>query len=121
MEIVENIFLVLHFIGLASLLGGALVQMSAIKTGTAKIVPAIMHGAWTMLVTGIILFGLALFGGEDEDEPLNHTKFTVKFAVLLAIIVIALVNKKKDVIAGWVLPTIAGLAVLNVILAVFWQ
>lgn len=42
--------LALHFVGLASLLGGFLTQMSA---GTKRIVPAMLHGALTMLLTGL--------------------------------------------------------------------
>ena len=52
MEILKNVVLAIHIIGVASLLGGVLVQISAIKLGKTRILPAIVHGAWTMLVGG---------------------------------------------------------------------
>lgn len=118
MEILKNVLVVLHFVGVASLLGGALTQMTAIKTGTAKIIPAIMHGAWTMLATGILLVGMTYAMGEGEE--INNAKITVKLLVLIGVVVIALVNKKKDAVAKWVIPTIGGLTLLNIVLAVFW-
>lgn len=118
MEIVKNILVVLHFIGIASLLGGALSQMPAMKSGTAKIVPAIMHGAWTMLATGLLLVGMTYAMGEGEE--INNAKIGVKLAVLIAIVVIALVNKKKDAAPKWVIPTISVLTIVNIVIAVFW-
>lgn len=119
MDVLIHIFVALHIIGVASLLGGMLVQMKAMKTGTTKILPAIMHGAWTMLATGIILVGL------DEMmydvTPAFHIKIAVKLLVLVAIIVIALVNKKKEKLAGWVLPALMGLTILNIFLATVWS
>ncbi len=50
-ELTRNSLLVLHFIGLASLLGGFLTQMRAMGAGTAKIVAAMVHGAWTAFAT----------------------------------------------------------------------
>ncbi|MFB8147711.1 hypothetical protein ACFC1W_13285 [Microbacterium sp. NPDC056003] len=70
-----------------------------------------------MLVTGILLVGLQYPLGND----VNNVKITVKLAVLIAIIVIALVNRKRETVAGWVLPTIGGLTVLNVVLATVWR
>jgi hypothetical protein len=58
MELTIKIVLILHFIGIASLLGGFLTQMSAMKTGL-KVVPAILHGSWLLLITGFALTGLA--------------------------------------------------------------
>lgn len=118
MEIVKNLILVLHFIGIAALLGGALAQMPAMKTGSAKIVPAIMHGAWTMLATGLLLVGMTYALGEGEE--INNTKIGVKLAILIAIVVIALVNKKKDSAPKWAIPTIAVLTIANIAIAVFW-
>lgn len=118
MEIVKNLLVVLHFIGIASLLGGALSQMPAMKTGAAKIVPSIMHGAWTMLATGLLLVGMTYAMGEGEE--INNAKIGVKLAVLIGIVVIALVSKKKDPAPKWVIPTISALTIVNIVIAVFW-
>ncbi|MFM1786150.1 MAG: hypothetical protein RL228_100, partial [Actinomycetota bacterium] len=49
MEIIAGLVLVLHFIGLGSLLGGFLTQVSE---SVVRITRAMVDGAWTMLVTG---------------------------------------------------------------------
>lgn len=119
MEILRNVVLALHIIGTASLLGGALTQMKALKTGTARVVPAIMHGAWTMLATGLILVGMSYAMG--NGALVNNAKIGVKTAILVVIVVIALVNRKKARIAGWVIPSLALLTIVNILLATVWQ
>lgn len=118
MEILKNILVVLHFVGIGALLGGVLTQMSAMRAGTAKIVPAIMHGAWTMLVTGLALVSIAYPMG--NGEYIDNAKIGVKLSILVAIVVIALVNKRKDAVAKWVIPTLAVLVLSNIVIAVFW-
>jgi hypothetical protein len=117
MEILKNVVLAFHIIGVASLLGGVMVQISAIKLGKTRIVPAIMHGAWLLLVTGVLLVGLQYPLGNE----VNNVKITVKLAVLVAIFVIALVNRKRDVVASWVIPALGGLAVANILIATVWK
>ena len=120
-EIIKHSLVVLHFIGLAALLGGFLVQIKALRAKTAEILPAMVHGAWTMFITGILLVGvreweLALGGGSDLD----HMKIGVKALVALVILVIVLLKKKQKPVSSAVLGAIGGLTLLNVVLAVFW-
>ena len=117
MEILKNVVLALHIVGVAALLGGVLYQIGAMRQGKARVLPSMMHGAWTMLVTGVALVGLQYPLGHE----VNNAKVSVKLAVLVAIIVIALVNRKRDVVAGWVLPVIGGLTVVNILLATVWR
>jgi hypothetical protein len=117
MEILKNLVLALHIIGVVALLGGVLYQIKPMRSGTARILQGMMHGAWTMLVTGIILVGLQYPIGHD----VNNVKISIKLAVLVAIIVIALVNRKRDAVASWVLPTIAVLTTANVVIATVWR
>ncbi|MCR2809105.1 MULTISPECIES: hypothetical protein [unclassified Microbacterium] len=117
MEILKNVVLALHIIGVVALLGGVLYQIGAMRAGRARVLPAMMHGAWTMLVTGILLVGLLYPLGHE----VNNVKITVKLVVLIAIIVIALVNRKRETVATWVLASIGGLTVLNVLLATVWR
>jgi hypothetical protein len=70
-----------------------------------------------MLVTGVLLVGLQYPLGHD----VNNIKIGVKLAVLVAIIVIALVNRTSEKLAGWVLPTLGGLTVVNVLIATVWH
>lgn len=117
MEILKNVILALHIIGVVALLGGVLYQISAMRAGKARVLPAMMHGAWTMLVTGVALVGLQYPLGNE----VNNTKISVKLLVLVAIIVIALINRKKESVATWVLTTIGALSVVNVLLATVWR
>ncbi len=117
MEILKNVVLALHIIGVVALLGGVLYQIKPLRDRTARLLPAMMHGAWTMLVTGVALVGLQYPLGND----VNNTKIGVKLLVLVAIIVVALINRKKESVATWVLSTIGILTVVNVLLATVWR
>ncbi|MEB4614212.1 hypothetical protein [Leucobacter sp. M11] len=117
-EILRNVFLVLHFVGFAVIIGGVLAQIPAMKVGAAKVKAGVLHGGWLMLATGLALVGMMYAAG--NGDAVNNAKIGVKLIVLLAVVVIALMNKKKDRVATWVLPTIGGLTVLNIVLAVFW-
>lgn len=116
MEIVRNILLILHIVGFAGVAGSAIAQLPKVKEGAAKISGGIMHSGWLMLATGLGLVGMMYAQG---GEP-NNAKIGVKTIVLVAIIVLALVNKKKQPVSGGVLGAILGLSVLNVALAVAW-
>ena len=115
-ELTLRIFLTLHFIGLASLLGGFLTQMKAMKTGGA-ITPAIFHGAWTLLITGFGLTGLVYAQKAETGEAPIGWVLGVKFAILVAIFVLAYANHKKEKLAKWVLPTIGVLTVASIAIA----
>lgn len=117
MEILKNIVLAIHIIGVASLLGGVLVQIGAMRTHTTRILPAIMHGAWTMLATGIVLVGLQYPLGHE----VNNVKISVKLAILVAIVVIALIHRKRETLSTWVVPVLGGLTVANIVIATVWK
>lgn len=117
MEILRNILLVLHFVGLASLLGGVITQVPAIKAGAGKINSAIFHGALTQLVTGLLLVGVIQMADLDE---VNNAKIGAKLVVVIIIAVLAFLGRKKERVASWKLLTIAGLTLLNICFAVFW-
>lgn len=119
MVLVENLVLILHFIGLASVIGGFLVQISS----SPRVVNnAMFHGIITQLVTGVLLVGLAYpIHAQDPAEPLpDNAKVTVKFLIALVILVLVLVNRKKPAISNAVWGAIGGLAILNVAIAVLW-
>lgn len=114
MTIVYDIVLILHFIGLASLLGGFLAQMRA---GDKGVNPAMLHGAILQLVTGVILVGLASSGA--VSETLNNAVVTIKLLVVVVILILAIVGRRRQATpqpALW--GIIGGLTLLNIVIAV---
>lgn len=116
MEILRGILLILHIVGFAGIVAGVLMQLPALKQGTAKINGAILHSSWLMLVTGLGLVGMLYARGLEPD----NAKIAVKTLVLVAILVLAIVGKRKGSASSGLIWTIGGLAVLNVALAVLW-
>ncbi len=116
MTIVYNIVVVLHFIGLASLLGGFLVQMKSPDKGVN---PAMLHGALTQLVTGIIMQGM-LESALIDGVEVNTWKLATKLAITVIVTILAIVGRRKTPpqVAFW--GAIGALTLVNVILAVFW-
>ena len=115
-ELALRITLTLHFIGLASLLGGFLTQMKAMKTG-GSITPAIFHGAWTLLITGFGLTGLVYAQKAETGEAPIGWVLGLKFFIIVAIFVLAYTFNKKDKLPTWVLPSIGLLSVAAIAIA----
>jgi hypothetical protein len=114
MEFLEHTLVVLHFIGLASLLGGFFVQ---IKTSPRVVNNAMVHGIITQLVTGVLLVGIA----ESDDAPVDHAKVGVKLAVAVIVAVLVFANRKREVLSTVAWALIGGLTVANIVVAVFWR
>ena len=117
--VLYTILVILHFVGLASLLGGFLVQIKAIGRGEGKILPAMWHGALTQLVTGLALVGIA--EGVFRSEEIDNAKIGLKLAVAVLITVLVFVYRKKELAPNWALWAIGGLTLANVVVAVAWQ
>lgn len=117
MEIVKGILVVLHLVGFGAVFGSTLAQLPAVKEARARITPGILHGASLLFATGLLLVASTyMMGGQP-----NNAKIGVKTLVLVAMIVIILVNRKKETVPGGALGAIAGLSLLNVALAVLWN
>lgn len=120
MSLVYNLLVVLHFLGLASLIGGFLVQIS---TSPRVVNNAMLHGALTQLVSGVLLVGLRypLHNSDPEEWALpDNAKIGVKFVILLVVLGLILANRKKEAISTGVWAAIGGLAIANVAIAVLW-
>ncbi|MEN9710117.1 MAG: hypothetical protein RL441_109 [Actinomycetota bacterium] len=116
MDIALKLMLILHFVGIAALLGGFVSQMSSeIKTVTK----AMLHGAWTMLLTGVLMVGL-VSANPDEDEPVNHMKFGVKGLVLAVIVILLMQGKNKPSVEKGTFAAIGLLSLTNIAIAVLW-
>jgi predicted membrane protein len=106
---------------MAALLGGFLVQIKALRAKTAEILPAMVHGAWTSLLTGILLVAVHYWElSLGSTEELDNSKIAIKSVVVAVIVTLAMIHRKKKPVSGNVLGTIGALTFLNVVLAVFW-
>jgi uncharacterized membrane protein len=113
-EIVKDSLLVLHFVGLASLLGGFLVQMRpAVKVVNA----AMLHGALTQLVTGVALVGV----DQAIGDPVDNVKIGVKLVVLLVITGLVFRFRGREQAPTGVWGAIGALTLANIVIAVFWH
>lgn len=128
MELVRDITLILHFIGLALIIGPFIVQMRA-HSGYSF--GWVLTGANVQLVAGLLLLGLAEMRlADDPDMSVNYTKFAVKTVIALVIFVVALLayRKQKKLTSGdnerTLLPflhTAGALAITNTVIAVVWS
>lgn len=116
MELLTQIFVCLHIVGIASLLGGFLTQMKAIGAGRARFVPAMLHGALTMLVTGMVLVGL----NQATDNPVDNIKIGVKLALLVVVLGLVYVKRDEEKVSPAVFGTVGALTTVNVFIAVLW-
>ncbi|MEU6165538.1 hypothetical protein [Streptomyces tanashiensis] len=116
MDVLINVFVALHIIGIASLLGGFLTQMKAMGAGTARFVPAMLHGALTMLVTGVALVGL----NQADDQSVNNLKVGIKLAILVVILGIVYVKRDEERVDKGLFAAVGGLTMANIFIATLW-
>lgn len=113
MDVLHAIILILHFAGVAAILGGAAEQWRR-KDATPG--PIVVWGARAQLITGLILVALAEMG----DGDVNHAKVGVKLVIALAVAALAEMNAKKQRVPN-ALVWIVALAAVNVAVAVAWH
>lgn len=114
MQFLTYLLLFLHLVGMASLVGGFLVQLSE----RARVVNnAMFHGILTQVVTGALLVGVL----EARDVSVIHAKIGVKAAVALVVLVLVLMNRRKQTISEAMYYAIGGLSLADVVVAAFWH
>jgi hypothetical protein len=119
MEILKDILLVFHIVGVAGLFGGWFLQIKAIGKGEATIPAGMVHSGWLALLTGLIMFGLneALY-----DVTMDiRIKLTVKLLFLIVIMVLLMVNRKKNPVPSGVMWAAGALTFANIAIAVLWH
>ena len=119
MDFLYDAILVLHFVGLALLLGAFLVQ---VKDPNKTVTRWMWDGALTQLVTGVVMVGMVSGGalGEAAKDYVDNTKIGVKLVIVIVIAVLAFVGKKKPAPQVGLWATIGLLTLANVVIAVFW-
>jgi hypothetical protein len=90
--------------------------MKAMGRGTARFVPAMLHGALTMLVTGFVLVGL----NQADDNSLNNIKLGVKLALLIVILGLVYVKRDEEKVEKGAFGLVGLLTTTNIFIAVLW-
>lgn len=116
MNVLIRVVLALHIIGIASLLGGFLTQMKAMGAGTARFVPAMLHGALTMLVTGVALVGL----NQADGASVNNIKIGVKLLILIVILALVYVKRDEERVDKGAFAAVGALTAANIFIATLW-
>ncbi|MET9431671.1 hypothetical protein [Streptomyces sp. NPDC003036] len=116
MDVLINVFVALHIIGIGALLGGFLSQMKAMGAGTARFSPGMLHGALTMLVTGVALVGL----NQADEQTVNNIKIGVKLAILVVILGLVYVKRDEETVDKPLFGAVGGLTVANIFIATLW-
>jgi hypothetical protein len=119
MEFVFHLIVVLHFVGLALLLGAFLVQ---VRDPQKTVTRWMWDGALTQLLTGLIMVGMISGGllGDEEKGELDNAKIGVKLAIVIVIAVLAFLGKKRPAPQVGMWAAIGVLTLANVVIAVFW-
>lgn len=123
MEFLYHVFVALHFVGWAIVLGG---YIASIKS--PGLYRGVFHGAATALVAGVLMVGIAEMGDLWADGGPSMAKIGVKLVIALIIAVLAFLAKRQgskgDNGTGAVAPglkhSIGALTLVNILVAVFW-
>lgn len=112
MDLVRDILLVAHLLGLAAIMGPVLAQL---RSSTKSITPVMVWGARAQIVTGVLLAGLVSMG-----DDANHWKIGTKLLLALAVAGVAESQARKagsNARAYWI---IGGLTLVVIAVAVIW-
>ena len=115
MTILKDVLLFAHLLGMAAIVGGFFATLKATSPN-----PAMVWGGRVQLLTGLALVGLA----EAQKWSISHAwvgaKLVIAF-VVVALLEVAASKAKKGQVAKPLVHAAAGLAIINVIIAVFWH
>jgi hypothetical protein len=93
MNLIYSALAVLHVVGIVAI-GYGIFKELAKKTYGVNV--AMLHGASTQLLTGVIMVGLREAGIVEDDEALNMSKIAIKLIIALAIIALYSIGKRKS-------------------------
>lgn len=111
------VLVAVHLLGMAAIVGSFFVQL---RRKSDFGLTTLLAGAITQVVTGLALVGVAEATGDD----LIYAKIGVKLAIAVVVLVAAILAVVAQRRGGRVRPwfhTAGGLAVVNVLVAVFWN
>ena len=114
MDLVSDLLVFLHLLGMAAVVGGWLAVLRA-----PRVLPPVVWGARAQIVTGLLLVGAA----EAGDEAVDNAKVGVKLLVALAVAACAEVanaRQRRGQDKPALVHAAGSLATLNVAVAALW-
>jgi hypothetical protein len=119
MSLIYDILVVLHFIGMAGLVGGLIV---GVTEKPLRIKKTALHSGLLVLLAGIfmIIVNSVQHASDSSVEMVDHAKVGVKLLVVAVILILGFKNLAKSEVAKKTYMTMLGLSLLNILIAVFW-
>lgn len=114
METLRLVLLFVHVLGFAALFGGLVAQA---RSAEKSVNAAMRDGVGTAFLAGLLLVGVL----EAGDDPVNHAKIGVKFAIGLVLLVLVMANTRKPTIPQGLWAGLLLLSVANIAVAIFWS
>jgi hypothetical protein len=113
MEFIYTALVLLHFVGIVAI-GYGFFKELAKKTFGVNV--AMLHGASTQLLTGVLMVGLRESRIVEDDEVLDMSKIGLKLIIAIAIIALYSIGKRKsEQKLYWAL--IGALTLTNIVIA----
>lgn len=113
MQLVYDLVVLTHLVGMAALVGGYLVVARNPRWNAT-----IVWGARLQLLTGLVIVAM-LEMVDGLGEP-NHMKVGVKLLISIAVLAVAETSKRRHPVKPALVHTAGGLALLNTAIAVLW-
>ncbi|MFF2840418.1 hypothetical protein [Paenarthrobacter sp. NPDC057981] len=117
MSILFNILVFLHIVGAAMIVG---YWIATLREPTVH--PRQRDGAFLQLLTGIAMMGVLPM---MPDADPNYFKLGVKFAIGVAVAVLAVIGsrkvKKGEAVSTGLAHGVGGLALVNIAIATLWH
>lgn len=117
MTIVFSILVFLHIVGAAMIVG---YWIATLKKPTIH--PRQRDGAFLQLLTGIAMMGVMPL---IPDADPNYFKLGIKFAIGIAVAVLAVIGarkvKKGEPVTTGLAHSVGGLALINIAIATIWN
>ena len=119
MDVVRDLLVVVHLVGMALVVGGWLAVVRQ-----PRVLHSVVWGARIQILSGIALVGLHESGALDDagGGELDQAKIGVKLLVAVVVTGLAEANRRRGTaVKPPVFHAIGALAVLNVLVAVLWD
>jgi hypothetical protein len=114
MDTAHTLLLVIHIAGVLAVLTGILVQ---VRRPEKRVNGLMRDGIGMAFLAGLFLVGVL----EAGDDPVDHAKIAVKFAIGLVILVLVMANLRKDRLPDGLYWGLLVLTLANVGVALAWN